>query len=127
MPGGRSFMSNMLFDAGAIYPWNEDKSTSYMPLNFEIVFDKAGEADIWIIKYNTPSDMTYASLEKEYKPYSYFKAFKSKNIYGCNTAYSTYYEDLPIHPDYILKDMASVFHPDLFPDYKPKYYKRISE
>ena len=127
MPGGRSFMSNMLSDAGAIYPWNEDKSTSYMPLNFEIVFDKAGEADIWIIKYNTPSDMTYTSLEKEYKPYSYFKAFKSKNIYGCNTAYSSYYEDLPIHPDYILKDMAYVFHPDLFPDYKPKYYKRISE
>jgi len=127
MPGGRSFMSNMLADAGATYPWNDDKSTSYMPLSFETVLDKAGEAKIWIIKYNSPSDMTYAALEKEYKQYSYFKAFKDKNIYGCNTAYSSYYEDLPIHPDYILKDMAYVFHPELFPDYTPRYYRKFSE
>lgn len=127
MPGGRSFMSNMLADAGAIYPWSDDKSTSYMPLSFETVLDKAGDTDIWIIKYNSPSDMTYAALEKEYKPYSYFRAFKEKNIYGCNTSYSSYYEDLPIHPDYILKDMAYIFHPELFPDYIPKYYKKFGE
>lgn len=127
MPGGKSFMANMLADAGASYPWNDNNSTTYMPLAFESVLDKAGDADIWIIKYNTPEDMTYQSLEKEYKPYSYFKAFKQKNIYGCNTAYSSYYEDLPIHPDYILKDMAYIFHPELFPDYTPRYYKKFGE
>ncbi len=127
MPGGKSFMSNMLADAGATYPWAENSSTTYMPLAFESVLDKAGDADIWIIKYNTPSDLTYESLEKEYKPYSHFKSFRDRNIYGCNTAYSSYYEDLPIHPDYILKDMAYVFHPELFPDYTPKYYKKFGE
>lgn len=127
MPGGKSFMSNMLADAGASYPWTETNSTTYMPLDFESVLDKAGEADFWIIKYNWPNDMTYAGLEKEYKPYSYFKAFKEKNIYGCNTQYSNYYEDLPIHPDWILKDMAYIFHPELFPDYKPVYYKKLGE
>lgn len=127
MPGGKSFMSNMLADAGASYPWADNSSTTYMPLAFESVLDKAGETDFWIIKYNWPEDMTYKTLEKEYKPYSYFKAFKEKNIYGCNTAYSSYYEDLPIHPDYILKDIAYIFHPQLFPEYVPKYYKKISE
>jgi iron complex transport system substrate-binding protein len=127
MPGGKSFMACMLADAGATYPWNKDKSASYVPLNFETVLDKASDADIWVIKYNSPVEMTYASLEKEYKPYSYFKAFKTENIYGCNTLYSSYYEDLPIHPDYILKDMAYMFHPELFPDYKPKYYKKLSK
>lgn len=125
MPGGKSFMANMLADAGASYIWKDDASSTYMPLSFETVLDKAGEADTWIIKYNCPKDMTYESLKKEYKPYSYFKAFKEKNIYGCNTAYSTYYEDLPIHPDYILRDLAYVFQPDLFPDYTPRYYKKI--
>lgn len=127
MPGGKSFMANMLADAGASYTWSDDESGTYMPLAFESVLDKAGEADYWIIKYNWPEDMTYESLKKEYKPYSYFKAFKEKNIYGCNTAYSSYYEDLPIHPDYILKDMAYIFHPELFPGYAPKYYKKIGE
>lgn len=127
MPGGKSFMANMLADAGASYTWSDDESGTYMPLAFESVLDKAGEADCWIIKYNWPENMTYESLKKEYKPYSYFKAFKEKNIYGCNTAYSSYYEDLPIHPDYILKDMAYIFHPELFPGYAPKYYKKIGE
>jgi iron complex transport system substrate-binding protein len=127
MPGGKSFMANMLSDSRASYCWSDDNSTTYMPLAFESVLDKAGEADFWIIKYNWPKDMTYQSLEKEYKPYSYFKAFKEKNIYGCNTAYSSYYEDLPIHPDYILKDMAYIFHPELFPGYTPKYYKKTGE
>ena len=125
MPGGKSFMANMLADVGAAYPWADDISSTYMPLSFESVLDKAGDADIWIIKYNWPQDMTYESLKKEYKPYSNFKAFKEKNIYGCNTAYSSYYEDLPIHPDYILKDMAYVFHPELFPEYEPRYYTKI--
>ena len=127
MPGGKSFMANMLADAGASYPWADDNSTTYMPLSFESVLDKAGGADVWIIKYNWPKDMTYESLKKEYKPYANFKAFKEKNIYGCNTVYSKYYEDLPIHPDYILKDLAKIHHPELFPDYQLKYYKKLEE
>lgn len=125
MPGGKSFMANMLANAGAAYPWADNPSSTYMPLSFESVLDKAGEADVWIIKYNWPKDMTYEGLKKEYKPYSNFKAFKEQNIYGCNTSYSNYYEDLPIHPDYILRDMAYIFHPELFPDYTPRYYKKI--
>lgn len=125
MPGGKSYMANMLADAGADYVWADDQSTTFMPLSFEAVLDKAGEADIWIIKYNKATDITYQSLEKEYKPYSYFSAFKNRNIWGCNTMYSNYYEDLPIHPDYILKDLAAVFHPQLFPDYTSRYYKRL--
>lgn len=124
-PGGQSFMAKMLADAGASYPWRDNLSATNMPLNFETVLDKAGESDIWLIKYNWPTDMTYESLKKEYKAYSNFKAYKDKNVYACNTAYSSYYEDLPIHPDYILKDMAYVFHPELFPNYTPRYYKKV--
>lgn len=125
MPGGKSFMANMLADAGANYPWADDESTSFMPLAFETVLDKAGDADVWLIRYFDSNDMTYQSLEREYKPYSYFEAFKKRNIYGCNTTYAGFYEDLPIHPDYILKDFAAIFHPDLFPGYVLKYYKKL--
>jgi iron complex transport system substrate-binding protein len=125
MPGGKSYMANMLADAGGAYLWADDNTSAFLPLSFEAVFDKAGEGDVWLIRYFSQDDLTYKSLEKEYKPYSYFKTFKEKNIYGCNTSYSAYYEDLPIHPDYILKDFAEIFHPDLFPDYQPKYYKKL--
>ncbi|MDH6309098.1 iron complex transport system substrate-binding protein [Dysgonomonas sp. PFB1-18] len=125
MPGGKSYMANMLADAGAAYIWADDNSTTFLPLSFEAVLDKAGEADVWIIKYNSPEDLTYASLEKEFKQYSYFKAFKQKSIYGCNTSYSAYFEDMAIHPDYILKDFAAIFHPELFTGYELRYHKRL--
>lgn len=125
--GGESFLANILKDAGASYIWKDEPYTGAVPLSFEGVLDKAGDADMWLIKYNNPIDMTYNSLAKEYKPYSYFKAFKERNIYECNTNYTKYYEDLPIHPDYILQDMAYVFHPELFPEYSPVYYKKMHE
>lgn len=123
--GGGSFISRMLSDAGATYVWSDDDKVASTPLAFEQVLDKAGEAQFWLIKYNQPNDMTYNSLEKEYKPYSYFSAFKNQNIYECNAARKSYYEDLPIHPDYILEDFAYIFHPDLFPDYTPRYYSKM--
>lgn len=125
IPGGDSFISKMYEDAGARYVWSDDKRNSSSPYPFEQVLNDAGEAQFWLIKYNKPVDLTYQRLEKEYKPYSYFEVFKLRNIYECNTNYKKYYEDLPIHPDYILKDLASVFHPELFPDYRPKYYTKM--
>lgn len=122
MPGGKSFMSTMLSDAGANYIWSDNDSETFLPLAFETVLDKGGDADFWLIKYYSPNDMTYESLKKEYKPYSYFKAYKERRIYACNTMKCSYYTDLPIHPDYILKDMAYIFYPELFENYSPRYY-----
>ncbi|MFR9166786.1 MAG: ABC transporter substrate-binding protein [Dysgonomonas sp.] len=125
--GGNSFIGNLLNDAGANYVWKDDKSTGAKPLSFESVLDRAGDAEFWLIKYNQTENMTYKSLEKESKAYSYFDAFKNKNIYACNTGKSTYYEDLSIHPELILQNMAYIFHPSLFPEYKPKYYNKIAD
>lgn len=125
--GGKSYMANMIKDAGADYIWADDSSTGALPLAFETVLDKAGESDRWLVKYNNTEELTYSRLEREYHPYSYFNAFKNRNIYECNTGKRTYYEDLPIHPDYILQDIAFVFHPELFPNYQPKYYQKMEE
>ncbi|MDH6355568.1 iron complex transport system substrate-binding protein [Dysgonomonas sp. PH5-45] len=126
--GGKSFIANFINDAGASYPWQGDESTGALALTFEAVLDRAEKAEFWLIKYNTPSsDMTYNSLAKENKGYTQFHSFKNKNVYGCNTAYAAYYEDLPIHPDYVLNDFAAIFHPDLFPEYQLRYYKKLKE
>lgn len=127
MPGGKSYMANMLSDAGADYIWGDNDSKTFLPLSFEAVLDKGGNADYWLIKYYSTNDMTYESLKKDYRPYTYFKAYKDRHIFACNTSKSTYYIDLPIHPDYILKDMACIFYPNLFDGYKPKYFSSISE
>ncbi|NDV69707.1 ABC transporter substrate-binding protein [Dysgonomonas sp. 25] len=127
MPGGKSYVAVMLKDAGANYVWADDESTKFHPLPFEAVLDKAGDADMWLIKYYSPEDLTYQSLKKENAKYVHFKAWKDKKIYGCNTIRNDYFGDLPIHPDWILKDMAAAFHPELFPAYTPRYYERLKD
>lgn len=127
VPGGESYMATMFADAGAIYPWHDNKSSGSIALSFENVFDSAQDADVWLIKYNNKAYMTYSSLQQEYAPYSRFEAFKRKRIFGCNTHYYRYYEETPFHPDRLLQDLGAIFHPDLFPQYKPYYYHPLDQ
>jgi len=124
-PGGNSYIAHLLSDAGADYLWREDTNTGSIALSFETVLAKAEKADYWLIKDNNTEDMTYDKLIRENPNYSLFDAYKKRNIYLCNTGKVPYYEDLPIHPDLILKDMVRIFHPDLLPDYRLRYYKNF--
>ena len=97
------------------------------PLAFETVLDRAIHADMWLIKYNQSGDMTYGDLRAEYAPYENFDAFKNRRIYSCNTGLVPYYEEFPLHPDYLLKDLIWVFHPELLPGYSPRYYRKMQD
>ena len=127
VPGGRSTTGKLYKDAGADYLFSHYTNSGAVPLSFETVFEKAEGADIWLMKYNHPTDKTLASLREDYAPYAQFKAFKNKQVYGCNTAYKAYYEDFPFHPDRILKELIKIFHPSLFPEYELKYFSKLAE
>ena len=125
--GGRSTTGKLYADAGADYVFASYPNPGGVPLSFETVFDKAQDADVWLMKYNHPTDKTYKSLREDYAPYANFKAFKEKNIYHCNTAHKKYYEDFPFHPDKVLKDLIKIFHPSLLPEYELKYFSKLAE
>ena len=127
VPGGRSTTGRLYHDAGAEYAFNHYPNSGAVPLSFETVFDKAQDADIWLMKYNHATDKTLTSMREDYVPYAQFKAFKQKQVYGCNTAYKEYYEDFPFHPDKVLKDLIKIFHPTLLPDYELKYFNKLVE
>lgn len=127
VPGGQSYMAHFFRDAGADFFRKDNPQTGSSPLSVEAVFDEAHGADFWLIKYNRKSDITYETLKKEDSFYGEFAAFKNRNIFVCNTADASYYEELPIHPDYLLKDLVWIFHPELMPDYEPHYYKKMKE
>lgn len=127
VPGGQSYIAHFLKDAGADFFRKDNQQTGSSSLSVEAVFDEAHAADFWLIKYNQKTDLTYRTLKKEDSFYGEFSAYKNRNIFVCNTADASYYEELPIHPDYLLKDMVWMFHPDLMPDYQPRYYKKMQE
>ena len=66
-------------------------------------------------------------MKREYTPYANFAAWKKHNIFTCNTGVVPYYEEVPIRPDYLLKDLVKIFHPELLPDYQLRYYSKMKE
>lgn len=125
VPGNESYVAYFFKDAGADYIFKDISGAGSTPLAFETVFDKAIHADLWLMKYNLPEEMTYDNLRAEYTPYENFDAFKKRRIYTCNTGKVPYYEEFPIHPDYLLKDLIKIFHPELLPDDSLRYYQQM--
>lgn len=114
--GGGSTIGRMYADAGARYLFADNASTGSVPLSFETVYAKAQHADIWLIRYHAPQDRTYRSLAAEFEPYTHFDAFRNRRMYGCNTAHSRFYDEVPFHPEWLLAEFACMFHPELCTD-----------
>ncbi|GHT77349.1 iron ABC transporter substrate-binding protein [Bacteroidia bacterium] len=125
MPGGKSYFAYMLEDAGANYVFKDNTSTGSVPFAFETILDRAGKADFWLFKYYDKQDASYLQLEKEFSNYALFDAYKKHKVYGCNTMKNAYYIEIPLHPDWLLKDLIFIFHPEALPEYSPKYYHSL--
>ena len=99
-------MARMFEDAGFRYPFAHIPQTGGVPLSFENVFTDAHDADIWIIRSVTP--VTYASLEASDPRYKRFKAFRTRQIWLCNTAERPYYDEVPFAPSVLLAELMAL-------------------
>lgn len=109
MPGGNSYAARLLMDAGADYPFAENSSTGSIRMNYETVFDRARDADFWLIKTFGPP-LTHSDLLQLHPFNSRFKAFTTDGIYAANTAQCNLFEEFPFHPDLLLADYIAIFH-----------------
>ena len=127
LPNGSSAEAQFLKDANVNYLWSETTGNGSLALSFEVVLDKAKDAEFWL------SPSYYGSMEQLEKAnalYSNFKAFKTKNIYTfANTTGASggvlYYELGTARPDLVLKDLIKITHPELLGDYEPYFFKKL--
>ena len=124
-PGGHSTIGRLSADAGAAYVWADDTRSGSVPLSFETVFDRGRNADFWLFKYNETVDKTLTSLRAEYAPYAGFRAFQTGRVFACNTGKVPFYEETPFRPDWLLKDLILVFHPECLPGETARYFKQL--
>lgn len=123
VPGGQSVIGTMLADAGGRYVFASDKSQGSLSYPFEKVFSEGSNADVWIYKYDTHPD-NLKELGASYPGYKEMKAWKTGEIYGCNTLKTTYYEEASFHPDRVLRDFIIILHQELGLG-ALRYYHRI--
>ena len=125
VPGGRSTIGQMLADAGADYPWADDDHSGSVALPFEIVLERAGESDVWLLRYSGKEPLTRQQLLGEHRGYNQFRAFKSGQVYGCNVEQSLFYEESPFRPDLLLSDFIRILYPEALPHYELRYYHQL--
>lgn len=127
VPGGRSTIGCMLNDAVSRYPWAGDAHSGSVSLPFETVLERAGESDVWLFRFSSDHSISYRELLAEHHGYSQFRAFRSREAYGCNVELSQFYEESPFRPDYLLGDFIKILHPDI-PNLPPlRYYHKLDE
>lgn len=113
VPGGLSTVAELIHDAGGAYPFDNYQQSGSVPLSPEKVLADAHDADVWFVKYYQPTPKTLNELGREAAVNSQFKAFKNKNVYGCNTRYSDFFDSTPFNPQLLLGDMIRCIHPEL--------------
>lgn len=127
IPGGNSYASQFIKDAGATYPWINDTTTGSLPLSFETVANKQIAPDIWLNpNYNYLKDMTnddnrYFSFLKKVKN-NVFSQTKRVNPNGGND----YWERGTLRPDLVLKDYIELLKLDSCNEDSLYFFKKIN-
>jgi iron complex transport system substrate-binding protein len=127
VPGGRSFAAVLIRDAGGRYIWDDDTSGEALPLDIEAVYNKAGQADLWI---NSGSASTMEDLINTDPRLELFKPFRESQVYNNNVRLNSsggndYWESGVIYPHIILRDLIHIFHPEILPEHTLVYYKKL--
>ena len=125
VPGGRSTIGRMLQDAQCRYPFATDEHSGSLPLSFETILEKCGDADVWLLRYDSNKPITRRQLLNEQPGYTQLRPAQTGEIYGCNVQTSMFYEESPFRPDLLLQDFIHILHPDI-PNLPPlRYYQKL--
>lgn len=127
VPGGHTYIARFLADAGADYLWAGETTNERLQLSFEEIYDTARDAEFWV---NTGRVTTVQELLAGDERYADFVAFQTGNLWNNNARLgpnggNEYWEVGVVHPEVVLADLITIFHPELLPDHELVYYHQL--
>jgi iron complex transport system substrate-binding protein len=128
VPGGQSFNSHLIADAGGTTAWADDPSTGSVSTDLESVLAKAGKAPVWLA---STTWTTKAEALAEEPRFAEFAAFQSGSVWNAAKDVTAeggnnYYELGIARPDLVLGDLVAILHPDLMPGHDFAFYLQLS-
>ncbi len=128
VPGGQSFNSRLIANAGGTTAWADDPSTGSVSTDLETVLAKSGQAPVWLA---STTWTTKAQALAEEPRFSEFAAFQAGNVWNAAKDVTpeggnNYYELGIARPDLVLGDLAAILHPDLMPGHDFAFYLQLS-
>lgn len=127
--GGRNFMASLIQDAGGRYFWQRDQiAGSLVFTTFERALDASERTLFWTTApWSGTSLKAILGLDARLK---LFRPVRDRNVHGwikgSNIPWRYPYSDQSLDkPHVVLADLISVLHPELLPDYKRQYLRRL--
>jgi iron complex transport system substrate-binding protein len=128
VPQGESWMALFLKEAQSNYLWANTTGTGSLTLPFETILEKAQKAEFWI----APGDFTSLKEMNNSNPhYAKFDAFQNKKVYSYALHKGAkggilFFEWSSTRPDWVLKDLIAIFHPELVPKHHPYFFEKLN-
>lgn len=129
LPGGNSYVARLIEDAGGNYMLSGDSSVASLPVNFEVVYTKIANADLWInVEENTlPELMIRDERIKNFPPVKVGQVY-NRNQKADQGGANAYFEDGICNPHLILSDLITIFHPELSEGEQAlNYYRKLKD
>jgi iron complex transport system substrate-binding protein len=126
VPGGKSYMANLIADAGGDYLGSRNSSHESYVISFENALAWSSMADVWINMGNLSSKREITGSDQRFEN---FKVLKEGKLYNNIRRLSShggndFWESGTVNPHLILRDLMAIFHPDLVEE-EMIYYTEI--
>jgi iron complex transport system substrate-binding protein len=127
VPGGKAYLAAMLNDAGANYLWKDNSSDESFVITPEQMIVEAEKADFWI---HTGSVTSLGGIAAFDSRFTRFAPYINHTVFNNDLRMSPgggndFWESGVVHPDWILKDLISIFHPEISGKQSFYYYRKL--
>ena len=126
VPGGKSYMANLIWDAGGDYLGKETGTNESYAISFENALAWGSQADVWINMGNLKSKKEIRAANERLAS---LKVFREGKIFNNTKRLSShggndFWESGTVHPHWILRDLITIFYPETL-DAEMVYYEEI--
>lgn len=124
---GNSYVSALINDAGGEYIWSDRHSNISMPLGIESVFRQAIDSEYWLNIGNVKTVSELLALDNRFAELDPVKSGKLYNNVArlSENGGNDYWESGAVRPDLVLRDIASILHPDIITNHELYYYLQV--
>ena len=125
--GGRSYVANLISDAGGRYAWDDNRAPGIVTVDMEAQIERAGQADVWI---NGGGWKNRQAMLEEEPRYAAFKAFRDGQVWVYErrqtaSGANDYWSRSVTRPDLVLADLLKIFHPALAREHVFEWYMPV--
>lgn len=120
VPRGDSYVANMIKMDRGDYVFKDLPGTGSAIVDISDVLVKGQNASVLITPNYYVKNVT--SLLQSEPRLSQIKAVQIGNVYNITP---DYWQLGYLHTDVVVKDVAAILHPDLFPGYKPRFFVKL--